>query len=120
MEWKPVSEVEIKGQIDSALKRMTVTQRRLWDVIRIAPEKWRQNPWGNQGNGFWVVALLGNSVVWYNDIEQGFNRSTYLSYGEINEYVCNQDKLEWALQFIVDEIDGYGLMLDEDFMEPFE
>lgn len=103
-----MTEAEIWDEINSAWKRMSLSQRRLWEVIRIIPEKWIQNPWGNEGNGFWVVGLIGNSVVWYNDIEHGFNKSKFTNYGEINEYWCNQDELEWTIQHIINEInDGY-------------
>ena len=26
---------------------------------------------------FWVVGLIGRTVIWYNDIEEGFNRSAF-------------------------------------------
>ena len=72
------------------------------------PEKWREEPFGNQGHGFWVVALIGNNVIWFNDIEDGFNRSTFTEYGKINEYWCNQDQLEWTIQKFINQIrDGY-------------
>ncbi len=77
---------------------MTPTQRRLWDVIRIDPVKWIQHPYGDGGGGFWVVAILGRTVVWYNDLEDGFNSSEYQTYGAISQYYCNDDKLECAVQ----------------------
>jgi len=46
------------------------------------------------------VAIVGNTVVWYNDIEHGFNRSRYLHFAIIpdTEYWCNQDELEWTIR----------------------
>ena len=93
MEWIPISEDEILELIHSACDRMTVNQMRLWELIQIKPEKWQQIPWGDAGNGFWAVALVGRTVVWYNDIEDGFNRSNYKSYRVIDEYLCDQDRL---------------------------
>jgi hypothetical protein len=104
MDWSPLSESDLWDLMNEAWDRMSVEQRRLWDVIRVSPAKWRLNPWGNQGNGFWVVAVIGNTVVWYNDIEDGFNRSTYTAYGTIDSYWCNQDGLEWAIQYVLNEI----------------
>jgi len=104
MAWRSITEEELSDQINEAWKRMTIPQRNLWEVIRINPEKWKQEPWGSKGNGFWVVAIIGKTVVWYNDIEDGFNRSTYATYGEISEYWCNQDQLEWTVQHILNEI----------------
>jgi len=104
MTWNPITEEEIWSDLNSAWERMTIPQRRLWDAIRIPPEKWQQHPWGDEGGGFWVVAIFGRVVVWFNDIEEGFNRSTYSTHGEINEYYCNQDELEWTIQQILNEI----------------
>lgn len=89
--------------------RMTQEQKRLWDVVQIAPAKWKQFPWGDVGDGFWVVGVIGNRVLWYNDIEEGFNRSTFSKFGEIVEYWCNQDELGWTIQYFIDEIrDGHS------------
>lgn len=108
MDWKPISEKAIWDDINSAWKRMSFEQKHMWEIIRINPEKWVQNPWGNDGGGFWIVALIGKTVIWYNDIEDGYNRSSFTKYGEINEYWCNQDELEWAVQHIINQFnDGY-------------
>jgi len=104
MNWQSISEVEIWNSINECYARMSQTQKRLWDVIKITPEKWDQNPWGAPGNGFWAVAIIGDCVIWYNDIELGFNRSKYLTFGEIEEYFCNQDNLEEVVQYVINEI----------------
>jgi hypothetical protein len=83
---------------------MTLEQRRIWEVIRVPPEKWALAPYGNNGGGFWVVGVMGRRVVWYNDIEEGFNRSRYERYGTISDYYCNQDDLEIAIQRLVNAL----------------
>ncbi len=83
---------------------MSLPQRRLWEVIRIEPAKWEQVPHGTAGDGFWVVGIYGNTVIWFNDIENGFNRSKWSSLGRIDEYYCNQDQLELAVQYVMNEI----------------
>ncbi len=102
--WSPISEADLLARIDAGRKRMSVAQARLWDSICIPPEKWRQDPYGGEGGGFWAVAVLGRIVVWYNDIEDGFNRSRYTSYGTIDEYWCNQDRLEWTVQHLLNRV----------------
>ena len=84
--------------IVDAEARMDIPQARLWDVIQTEPEKWQCPPWGDMGGGFWVVGLVGSLVLWYNDIEEGFNLSPWTQYGTIGEYRCSQDELEHALQ----------------------
>jgi len=88
---------------------MSPPQSRLWSVIKVMPEKWRQSPYGDTGGGFWVVAVLGELVLWYNDIEEGFNISRHKNFNEIKDYWCNQDELEWAVQALLNLIqDGYA------------
>ena len=40
-----------------------------------------------------MVGISGNRVIWYNDIEDGFNISNYKEYGQILNYTCDQYKL---------------------------
>ncbi len=108
MNWKPISESDILDKINSSYKRMNFEQRRIWEIIKIMPEKWKEKTYGKFCDGFWVIAIIGNNIIWYNDIECGFNRSKYFNYGEIDGYWCNQDDLEWTLQSFINEIkDGY-------------
>jgi len=93
MDWSPISENEIWDRINAAQVDMSAPEQRLWEAISIIPEKWDQVPHGSQGGGFWAVGIIGRSVIWYNDIEDGFNISKYATYGRIDEYWCNQDEL---------------------------
>jgi hypothetical protein len=80
---------------------MTPSQLRLWNTVRVEPQRWKQDPYGREGNGFWVVALIGQTVIWYNDLEEGFNRSRYSEFGTIDDYWCNQDELEVTVGFLM-------------------
>jgi hypothetical protein len=104
MNWQPIPEAKLWDLINAAWDRMSPPQKQLWEVIKIAPEKWQEPSYGQAGDGFWVVGLIGRSIVWYNDIEDGFNRSRYIRHGTIAEYWCNQDELEVTVQRILDEI----------------
>lgn len=101
VEWEPISETALRTRVRQGRARMTPAQLRLWEAIRIEPEKWQQHPYGDQGKGFWVVGLIGRTVLWYNDIEDGFNRSRFAVYGTIDDYWCNQDELEVAVQYVL-------------------
>lgn len=101
MSWKPVTESEIQDYIADGVARMEPAQVLLWQSIQIRPEKWSQHPYGDLGGGFWAVGLLGQIVIWFNDIEDGFNWSRWTKYGAIGEYVCNQDELQWIVQDLV-------------------
>ncbi|WP_395016495.1 hypothetical protein [Dongia sp.] len=96
--------------INSAWLKMSVREQRLWESVRIDPVKWSQSPYGDLGGGFWAVGVIGRIVVWYNDIEDGFNCSHYSSYGQIGEYWCNQDDLDISVRKLLGRIDdGYDL-----------
>jgi hypothetical protein len=107
MEWQPLREERLIELINEARTRMNPVERRFWDAISINPEKWEQVPYGVQGGGFWAVAILGKTVVWYNDIEDGFNYSSYERFGTIptEEYWCNQDELEWPVRRLMRYVD---------------
>ncbi|AXR70199.1 hypothetical protein DPV73_18930 [Leptospira mayottensis] len=64
-----------------------------WNLIQVYPTKWKEKSYGQAGGGFWVVAIIGERVIWFNDIEYGFNISRYSEYELIDEYWCNQDEL---------------------------
>ena len=66
--------------------RAAVEERRIFDLVRMAPEKWALPPWGDDGGGFWVVGVLGRYAIWYNDIEEGFNVSEFPQWGQLGEY----------------------------------
>ncbi|MCG8573667.1 MAG: hypothetical protein MI810_02190 [Flavobacteriales bacterium] len=95
--WKPISIYELNMEIENGLKKMTQVQVDYWQKISIKPEKWIEKEFGKEGGGFWVVAIIGDLAVWYNDIEEGFNISTFSTYGEISGYKAEQDELQWTI-----------------------
>jgi hypothetical protein len=98
MKWEPITESELEGLIAYGLARMSRPERRLWEFIRVPPTKWELHPWGDEGGGFWVVALTGNKCIYFNDIEWGFNSSTFSNHGVIDQYLCSQGDLHPLLQ----------------------
>ena len=98
IEWKPITELELYDEIQKTELDLNGELSNFWELIRINPSKWQEPTYGTEGNGFWVVAICGKHIIWYNDIEEGFNISTYSIYGEINEYRCNQDELSWTVE----------------------
>ncbi len=106
MDWQPISEERILDLVNRGRNTMNPIERRFWDYISIYPEKWPLHPFGDLGGGFWAVGLIGRGVLWYNDIEDGFNRSRYSFYGTIpnDEYWCNQDDLEHQIRQVMAEV----------------
>ena len=71
MKWKPIDRDELQRWIERGLDAGGHDTRALFVRIVREPAKWQLHPWGDLGGGFWVVAVLGNRVVWFNDIEGG-------------------------------------------------
>lgn len=90
--WKSTSREAVLAEIAEALNAADETVRAAWERIRCEPERWQCSPWGDAGGGFWVVAKLPSRVVWYNDIEDGFNVSPAPTQGVIGSYLCNQTR----------------------------
>lgn len=106
IDWEPISEAALLDRVSQGYARMSREHQRLWESVRIAPEKWVQKPYGDAGGGFWVVALMGRTVIWYNDLEDGFNRSVYSQYGVIDDYWCNHDDLDVTVQYLANVLRG--------------
>ena len=95
--WHSISKPDLFVEIQRTETILTVELQKFWGLIRIDPEKWTESTHRKEGGGFWVVGICGKQVIWYNDIEDGFNISTYKTYGKIDEYWCNQDDLATAV-----------------------
>lgn len=106
MEVRPMSEQEILELINRGRDLLTIAERRLWDLVRVDPEKWRCPPWGDATDGFWVVGIIGTRFVWYNEIEGGFNCATYKTHGVIYDYQCDQGGLEDPVRSLKAILDG--------------
>ena len=89
----PITEMELLDQIQKTENLLNGELSTFWQLIKVNPEKWQEDEFGEEGNGFWAIAICGQRFVWYNDIEDGFNISTYQTYGQIDEYWCNQYEL---------------------------
>lgn len=91
--WPPITLEKITTMIGYVPFFLNEEQLKLWDFIKLTPQKWQEHTMGEEGGGFWVVAIAGNNAIYYNDIEEGFNISSYSQYGILDEYGCNQSEL---------------------------
>ena len=66
-----------------------------WSQVKISPEIWRSTDFIE--DDFWVVALHENYLIWYNDIEEGFDISRFKIKGEILEYGASHNELNFAV-----------------------
>jgi hypothetical protein len=98
MSWTGIAREELLSDIEEGLASADDEVRAAWERMQVEPQKWRCSPWGDAGGGFWVVAELPGQVVWFNDIEGGFNVSPFTTRGVIDEYWCNQNDFHEFLQ----------------------
>lgn len=99
MTWEPISLEDLRVLLAEELDDCPLELRDFFARVGFPPVKWRQSPWGHEGGGFWAVATHEDRVLWYNDIEAGFNVSHFAARGTIpdDQYWCNQDPLKWAI-----------------------
>lgn len=99
-------EEQLWEKINDGWARMSFRQRRFWDAIRRPPEEWELLGYDR----CWVVALIGSTAIYYNHLEDGFNRSTWTQYGVIDHFQSLQDGLDEAVQRQLDVLDaGYDI-----------
>lgn len=112
IDWNPITERELHDEIQKTELDLNGELWDFWELIQINPAKWQEPSYGAEGNGFWVIAICGKYIIWYNDIEGGFNISTYKVYGEINEYHCNQDELSWSVEKLFSLVNFSGILIE--------
>lgn len=80
---------ELNQMISDSEKKLSDELKEIWETIKVAPVKWAEKTHGS----FWVVAIHNSEVIWYNDIEEGFNMSEFSIEREIGEYWAEQTDL---------------------------
>lgn len=78
-----ISKVELTELIECDLEDLPIDLQRIWDRIQIEAHKVPMNGSECGADQFWVVAKCEDKVVWYNDIEEGFNFCTLNATGEL-------------------------------------
>ena len=96
MKWIAFAKKELMLELLMAEQNLNSDEEKYWNQIKISPEIWTCNDVFTEN--FWVVAKFNNWVIWYNDIEEGFNLSQYKIDGEIIEYGASQQELNLAIR----------------------
>lgn len=97
MIWEPITYEELSLEISKGEKEMSSENFQFWNEIKFTPIKWAEQEFEDEGAGFWAVAKYKNFVIYYNDIEEGFNISEFENEGKIKQYNAEQDELQFAL-----------------------
>ena len=96
-QWTPISRPDFESLFCRALEDCLPEERALFERCRTDLER---RPFATKIylESAFVVALHQDEIMYYNDIEGGFNTSPVDEDGAILEYWCNQDTLQGALR----------------------
>ncbi len=95
-DWQPATIENIKLIVATGLSACDAEQRAAFERYRVEPFRAPIVRYGETGTVV-VVARNGNEVMYYEDVEEGFNVSPIAPEGLILEHWCNQDELPFAL-----------------------
>ena len=95
-QWTPISQPDFESLFREELENCGSAERALFERSRIDLER-RLFATETYLESAFVVAWHRDEIMYYNDIEGGFNTSPVDGDGAILEYWCNQDSLQGAL-----------------------
>ena len=94
--WQPISESELKALLDRELNNCSAEQQAKFTQYRVSPYKVPIHRLGSLEQVF-VVAELPTGVVYYEDVEEGFEFDRLGPDGAITTQGCNQYELRHVL-----------------------
>ena len=101
MEWKPTSAEEVRKIVERELANCDREQLAIFRRFAVEPYLAPILRYGEMDNVV-VVARKGEEVIYWEDVEEGFNVSPTGEGGRILEHLCNQDELRHALNAWID------------------
>ncbi len=104
MNWESIALEMLTKHIANLEYLFSPEQKCFWNFVKIRPEKWTESTFFKEGASFWVVAIFGHRVLYYNEFEEGFNISGYHKYGEIDDYSGGQSELHEMIGGLFEEI----------------
>ena len=103
----PATIDDVNEIVAKDLKDCDAEQLAAFDKYRVEPFSAPIVRYG-QPQSVVVVARNGDEVIYYEDVEDGFNVSPISSDGRVLEHWCNQDELKFALNAWVEERGMWG------------
>jgi len=95
--WKPATISEVEEIVAEDLQQCSDDERALFERVRVPFYRAPIIRYGREETVV-VVARKGNDVLYWEDVEEGFNLSPVDENGLILEHWCNQDELPIALR----------------------
>lgn len=101
MEWRPATIEEVKKIVQEDLAVCDHEQIAAFESYAIEPYRAQILRYGKDDRVV-VVAQRGSVVIYWEDVEEGFNLSPIAPDGKILEHWCNQDRLGNALNLWIE------------------
>ncbi|HLV88208.1 MAG TPA: hypothetical protein VKV39_14580 [Candidatus Sulfotelmatobacter sp.] len=95
-DWRPATIEEVNEIVARELKACDAEQLAAFDKYGVEPFSAPIVRYG-QTESVAVVARNGDQVIYYEEVEAGFNVSQISHDGRVLEHWCNQDELRFAL-----------------------
>lgn len=96
MKWKPATIDQVREIVESDLSNCDAEQHAAFRKYRVDPCYGKIVRYGHPSLVV-IVARKEHEVIYWEDVEEGFNVSPVGGDGEILEHWCNQDELGLAL-----------------------
>jgi hypothetical protein len=96
MEWQPATVEAVKQIIEGDLKACDSRQVAVFEKYSVEPYCAPILRYGKMESVV-VVAQRRDEVIYWEDVEEGFNCSAVGPDGRVLEHLCNQDELRLAL-----------------------
>jgi len=116
MAWEPASIEEVRAIVEEDLKDCDTEQIAVYRKYAVEPYLESIERSGKMESVV-VVARKEDEVIYWEDIEEGFNVSPVAADGRILEHWCNQDALKFALNAWVE---GRGISSRAGPVRPLE
>ena len=94
-DWRPATVDEVKEIVASDLKACDAAQMAAFTKYRVEPFSAPLVRYGKMESVV-VVARNGDQVIYWEDVEDGFNVSPISPEGRVTEHWCNQDELRFS------------------------
>lgn len=96
LDWKPATIAEVTQILQQDLAACDAEQAAMFHRCKVVPYAARIVRYGRPDSVI-VVARRENEVIYWEDVENGFNVSPIDEHGTVLEHWCNQDQLGVAL-----------------------
>ncbi|MEZ4335744.1 MAG: hypothetical protein R3B82_03865 [Sandaracinaceae bacterium] len=92
---------------EHSLDALGLRERRLWDRMRIAPQRWTQTYYSALPE-VWVVAVVGTRCLLWNPVESGWGWGRFETWGVVREMHWQQDEIQHVVYQTLFAIDHGG------------